>query len=168
MLTGTSLGQIRLIQNNGTRTTPSFALTAGNYGNLSTSSYSVPKFADFDKDGDLDVITGATDGKVHLYLKDGFTFTSANWFPSVDVGWSSIPAPVDLDGDGDMDLLVGAETAANVVFMENTGNNTFVQNMNLVSGVSFGSYNRPSFGDADNDGDYDLLIGSLWGRFKIL
>jgi len=166
MLTGTSLGQIRLVQNNGTSTAPAFALTAGNYGNLSTSSYSVPRFADFDKDGDLDVITGATDGKVYLYLKNGSTFTSVDWFPSVDIGWSSIPAPVDIDGDGDMDLLVGAETAANVVFMENTGNNTFVQNMSLFAGVSFGSYNRPSFGDADNDGDFDLLIGSLWGDLK--
>lgn len=58
------------------------------------------------------------------------------------------------------------ELAANVVFMENTGNNTFVQNMSLFAGVSFGSYNRPSFGDADNNGDFDLLIGSLWGDLK--
>jgi len=166
LITGTSGGQIRLVQNNGTKFIPQFALTSGNYGNLSTSSYSCPRFADFDKDGDYDVVTGATDGKVYLYLNNNGSFTLADWFSTVDIGWTSIPAPVDLDGDGDMDLLVGAETSANVVFMENVGNNTFTSNPSMITGINFGSYNRPSFGDADNDGDYDLIIGSLWGDLK--
>ncbi|MCA0388015.1 MAG: T9SS type A sorting domain-containing protein [Bacteroidetes bacterium] len=166
LITGTSTGQIRLVQNNGTKFAPQFALTSGNYGNMSTSSYSIPRFADFDKDGDYDVVTGATDGKVYLYLNNNGSFTQANWFSAVDIGWTSVPAPVDLDGDGDMDLLVGAETASNVVFMENVGNNTFTSNPSMIAGINFGSYNRPSFGDVDNDGDYDLIIGSLWGDLK--
>jgi hypothetical protein len=166
MVSGTSLGQVRLIKNNGTRMLPNFALTAGNLGNMSTSSYSVPKFADFNNDGFMDVVIGATDGKVYLYLQTINNFNLVNWFPTVDVGWSSFPAPVDLDGDGDMDLLVGGETSASVIFLENTGNNTFVTNQSFIAGINFGSYNRPSFGDVDNDGDYDLVIGSLWGSMK--
>lgn len=166
LVTGTSLGQVRLIQNNGTASQPQFALTAGNFGNISTSSYSVPRFADFDNDGDQDVVTGATDGKVYLYLRNGSSFTQANWLAAFDVGWSSVPAPVDIDNDGDIDLLIGSETSSGVIFLENTGSNTFVQNQTLVAGVNFGSYNRPAFGDADNDGDADLVIGNLFGSLK--
>ncbi len=166
LLTGTSLGQVRLIQNNGTATQPQFALTAGNYGNISTTSYSVPRFADFDRDGDQDVVTGATDGKVYLYLRNGSSFTPADWFAAFDVGWSSVPAPVDIDNDGDIDLLIGSETSSGVIFLENTGNNTFVQNQSIFAGVGFGSYNRPALGDADNDGDPDLIIGNLFGTLK--
>lgn len=166
LISGTSTGQVRLIQNNGTAIQPQFALTAGNYGNISTSSYSFPRFADFDKDGDQDVVTGATDGKVYLYLRDGNTFTLANWFSAFDAGWTSIPAPVDIDNDGDIDLLIGCETAAEVIFLENTGNNIFVKNQSFISGINFGSYNKPAFGDVDNDGDQDLIIGNLFGSLK--
>lgn len=166
LLTGTTSGQIRLVKNNGTNLIPQFALTSGNYGNLSTSSNSVPRFADMDNDGDYDVITGATDGRIYIYLNNAGSFTLASWTPTADVGWSSVPAPVDIDDDGDIDIIIGSETAATVIFLENTGNNTFVQNQSFVTGVNFGSYNKPSFGDADNDGDQDLIIGSLWGEMK--
>jgi hypothetical protein len=155
------------VRNTGTATAPKFELTAGNLGNISFSSQSFPRFIDIDKDGDLDIVSGAFDGKIYVYLKNGASYSqNTSMFGTVDIGYSSVPAPVDIDNDGDIDMLVGAETNADVKFYENTGNNVYVLNMNFMNGVNFGSYNKPSFADIDNDGDQDLLIGSLWGSIK--
>lgn len=167
LLTGADLGQVRLVRNTGTATAPAFELTAGNLGNISFSSQSFPRFVDIDKDGDLDIVSGAFDGKIYVYLKNGSGYSqNTSMFGTVDIGWSSVPAPVDIDNDGDIDMLVGAEANADVKFYENTGNNVYVLNTSFMSGVNFGSYNKPSFADIDNDGDQDLLIGSLWGTIK--
>ncbi len=167
ILSGSDLGQVRLLKNTGTATAPKFELTAGNLGNISFSSQSFPRFTDIDKDGDFDIVSGALDGKIYVYLKNGAYYSqNTTMFGTVDIGYSSVPAPVDIDNDGDVDMLIGAETNADVQFYENTGNNIYVLNMNPVSGVNFGSYNKPCFSDIDNDGDQDLLIGSLWGSIK--
>ena len=50
-----------------------------------------------------------------------------------------------------------------VRFYENLGNNQFVENNLLISGVTFPNYCRPTFSDIDNDGDLDLIMGKIDG-----
>lgn len=49
-----------------------------------------------DNDGDYDVITGATDGRIYIYLNNAGSFTLAPWTPTADVGWSSVPAWISM------------------------------------------------------------------------
>ena len=83
------------------------------------------------------------------------------------VGGYSESAPdfCDIDADGDLDLFVG-EFMGWVSFFENVGDSSTPE-FNLVERqydsllvVQFGGRANPDFYDLDNDGDYDVLIGS--------
>ncbi len=160
MLCGMWDGKFYYFRNNGTNLKPIFNPVSTNFSNLTVNSYSSPVFVDFDKDGDFDIISGALDGKVYLFINNNGSFTANNSiFGFIDVGWMSSPAIADIDGDGDLDLLVAAETGTDYRFYENTGNNVFVQNNSLFAGISFPSYSSATLADVDNDWDYDLIIG---------
>jgi len=89
------------------------------------SSQSTPTLADIDKDGDLDLFGGNTNGDITFYQNTGtasnpaFTFET-DFFGSIDVGLQSAPDFADIDGDGDLDLFVGEEDG-NINFYENSG-----------------------------------------------
>jgi hypothetical protein len=70
----------------------------------------------------------------------------------------------DLDGDGDMDLLVG-DFNGFIQYFENTssGNNLTFTFIEEVGDIDLSGNSVPTFGDLDNDGDLDMLIGQLNG-----
>lgn len=80
-------------------------------------------FADFDNDGDLDLIFADYDIGISLYMNDGAgNFTRVN-DPALDVKapWSSVAAG-DIDGDGRMDVIFGkwGEKREHAVILRNT------------------------------------------------
>jgi hypothetical protein len=89
---------------------------------------SAPAFVDIDADGDMDLFSGATDGKIYYHKNTGHatnpTFSARtgaeNPFDSVDVGTASRPAFVDADGDGDMDAFIG-DFYGKIYYYENAG-----------------------------------------------
>lgn len=165
LLSGTWLGKFVYFKNEGTSTSPSFKQTSTTFSNFTLNSYSSPVFVDIDKDLDYDIISGALSGQVYLYVNNNGTFTqNTTMFNGIDVGWTSSPSLADLDNDGDLDLLVGAETGANTSYYTNDSNNVFTLNSTTFSGVIFPSYCSPNFTDIDNDDDYDLIVGNLWGE----
>lgn len=92
-----------------------------------------------------------------------FGLTTANT-PAV------IPVAVDIDGDGDLDMMAG-EGYGTFTFYENRGTtqvplyDTTVTNPFNISGVS-PAFPLPTFGDLDNDGDYDMIAGeNYYGSF---
>jgi len=111
---GTSDGTLYFYENIGTPTTPQFQFRPSYFaviridGNGATVS-----LADFDDDGDFDMVSGDWLGKFQYFRNDGtrfgprFTKTTAS-FSSIDVGLYSSPVFVDLDGDGDKDIVAGA------------------------------------------------------------
>jgi hypothetical protein len=164
LLSGIWTGKFQYFKNNGTSSNPVFQLSTSSFSNLNPGSYSSPMFIDLDGDNDLDIVSGALNGKLFCYLNNNGTF-SANTtiFAAINVNGFSYPAFADLDFDGDLDLFVGAEYSSNCKFFINTGNNIFVQNDSMLTGVSYSSNCSPTFSDIDNDGDFDLLYGKLNG-----
>ncbi|MCE1188974.1 MAG: T9SS type A sorting domain-containing protein [Ignavibacteria bacterium] len=164
MLCGNWLGKFEYFKNEGTNKKPLFRPTTASFSNISVSSYCSPIFVDIDKDGDLDILTGGLNGKLRLFINNNGSFAEdGTIFSAINVNGSSMPAMADIDGDGDLDLLVGAENSTDTHFYENKGNNVFVQNDTLMTGVTFQNDARPTFYDVDNDGDYDLVIGGRFG-----
>ncbi|MHC4994925.1 MAG: FG-GAP repeat domain-containing protein, partial [Planctomycetota bacterium] len=138
-----------------------------------------PNLADFDGDGDLDIICGE--------FLDGFTFflntgtrDKPVYAPGVrltDHGQPIkmdlqmiTPSAIDWDKDGDVDLICGDEDGR-VAFIENTGRvvnaaplfrqpRYFQQE---AENVKFGALVTPVGFDWDNDGDDDLICGNTAG-----
>jgi len=67
------------------------------------------RWADFDGDGDPDLVVVGDWMKVSLFLNEGGRFTEANPSAGLDqsAGWWNCVEAADLDGDGDMDLVCG-------------------------------------------------------------
>jgi hypothetical protein len=164
LLSGSILGQLYFAKNNGTTSLPDFMRATSGFTSLNPGFRSAPVFVDIDGDGDYDIVSGRSAGTLILYVNNNGTFTTNNtMFSNVSVSYGSIPTFADIDGDGDLDLLVGSDDNNSSKFYINNGNNSFELNNTLLAGISFPSGSSPAFVDIDNDGDFDLFIGRLFG-----
>jgi len=132
---------------------------------LYDSGYSFvrPCVADFDNDGDLDLIIGFSKGALIYFKNTGnatvFSYTKMSK-PIVQISDENLsPFPVDIDNDGDIDLVVGTKSGK-VYFVENLGTTGDFPTFQVGSVIVTGGVNtRPALSDADNDGDLDLFLG---------
>ncbi|MBI5849650.1 MAG: VCBS repeat-containing protein, partial [Planctomycetes bacterium] len=138
------------------------------YANYSFSLNSVTAMADFDRDGDLDLVLGGGfpqanyDRSIRLLRNDGrgyFTFDPSA--TPVDRGASTSVSghffEYDIDGDGDMDI-VGNRLGAGIALWLNDGTGRFSDGRYTRFSIppSFSSQNVRA-GDVDADGDLDLV-----------
>ena len=180
-------GFIYLMRNEGTTAKPKYAapvkVQAGGkavdvYGRPS------PNFADFDGDGDLDLLCGE--------FVDSFTYfenTGTRRAPKYAAGRKLIhksktltmdlemimPSAVDWDGDGDVDLIVGDEDGR-VALVEHTGQVREglpqflppVYFKQQADEVKFGALSTPVGFDWDGDGDEDIICGNTAGYIAFI
>jgi hypothetical protein len=106
--------------------------------------------ADFDGDGDLDVLTN----ELAWYENDGFGGFVARHGIGVIDGGTSIDA-ADMDGDGDLDVL-GVEVDGTAVWYDNDGWGSF-GTRTVLTGTDLSLVHAADF---DADGDLDVLTGS--------
>ncbi|MCK4614984.1 MAG: VCBS repeat-containing protein, partial [Thermoplasmata archaeon] len=138
--------------------------------NIHVSTRGTPSLADFDLDGDYDLIVGSGDGNV--YFKEN---TGSNYYPiftpteltdSISVESNSAPAIVDLNGDGNTDLVVGRQDGT-LTYYRNEGDNrkpVWKEDDTVFAGIDAGRNSRPVFVDYDRDGDFDLIVGGNTNR----
>lgn len=138
-----------------------------------------PNMADFDGDGDLDLICGEFIDRFtwfeNIGTRENPKFTEGRFLSNsrgvikMDLEMI-IPSAVDWDKDGDVDLIVGDEDGR-VAFVENTGNiednmplfNSPVYFRQKAGHVKFGALVTPYSTDWDDDGDEDLIVGNSAG-----
>ncbi len=137
---------------------------------------SSPQFVDYDNDGILDFISGSYyPGDVYLFrgLGDGKyaevkTILDEDGKPLVQqVG--SWPAAVDWDADGDLDILFGSFSGG-LYLKSNLGTREEPKYSREIAGINVegtrkheADYANPVFADWDDDGTWDLVIGTSNG-----
>ena len=118
----------------------------------------IPKLADFDQDGDLDVfvtvsrVTGEGENEVLLYENINEQYF-LNWRVHDLMDFPVDMDTADVDGDGDMDLFVTARDANDLVWLRNDGfqadwvADTIELNANAPLGIVAGLINDDPFPD---------------------
>jgi len=154
-----------LARNNGDGTFTEVAQQAGVQGPAPLSFQHGSAWADYDRDGDLDLFVATTGGAPHaLYRNEGNgTFTDVAQAAGIAPLWVGARAGIwaDVDADGWNDLFLPIWNLPNQLF-HNHGDGTFGE-IAQAAGVAGGDHATSSacFGDYDGDGDPDLYVCSV-------
>ncbi len=169
-------------ENTGSVVNPTFATPVFNPFNLTDVAYAgTPNFADFDNDGDLDLLSGESgiDYGNFVYFENVGTATAPEFTTPVKNPFGlqyledyNLPTISDMDFDGDVDVLTVNEYGE-MFYFKNTGTVSAPQFADPVSnpfGISDTPLNDIAFitlVDIDNDKDIDLMCSEAEaGNFR--
>ena len=145
---------------------------------LDVGTESFPAFADYDGDGDLDLLLANKidpyEGtRAHVYRLENVggpgdpTFKFSGRL-AIDPAYHYAPEFADLDGDDDLDILMGTWNKG-ISFYRNNGSQSDPK-YDLVDEayvtLTRGSNTTPTLGDLDGDGDLDLMSGESSGTIN--
>jgi hypothetical protein len=129
---------------------------------------------DFDRDGDLDLLTSTWDtaGPLHYFRKDGDTFNDVTTEAGLDglLGGLNMNQ-ADYNDDGWVDVLVlrgawiGATGRYPNSLLRNNGDGTFVDVTFAAGMTEHYPTQTGAWADYDRDGDLDLLAGAESNKF---
>ena len=136
---------------------------------LPRGSTSIPTLVDLTGNDRLDLVSGGSDGRVHLYRNEGTAETpdferQEGAFEDVKVARRSAPAFHDVDGTGTLDLVVGSE-GDGLVLHRNLGTAEapiFDGTPELVD-LDMPRYTTPLFVDLFDTGNPALVSGGRSG-----
>ncbi len=152
---------------------PNWVREPGNVAGIELDGWAYPALADLDDDNDFDLVVGAGNGSIYVYLNTGSPQVAA-WPETPDLtlnaGGSAAPALDDLNGDGLLDIVSG-HGSGTLDYFQNTGTTSvpaWTHQTDAYGGVSEAEGLQPAFVDLDGDTDLDMLVGLcgqvLWYR----
>ncbi|MBM4175781.1 MAG: VCBS repeat-containing protein [Ignavibacteria bacterium] len=164
LIYGTSDGTLYFYKNIGTPTSPEYQYDGSQFqvirieGGASTVS-----LADYDNDGDIDLMSGDWLGKFQYFKNEGSSLNpkfkkTETIFTNIDIGSYSSPVFVDLDQDGDYDIVSGGLNGK--VYCHINNGMFFAANTTLFGHINVIGRAAPAFVDIDGDGDLDLLVAA--------
>ena len=188
--TNNSNDRLILFKNMGTANNPLYQLADTNFLGVNNSVTKInrimPTFGDLNGDGKPDLLIGDLNGKFHCYentsVGSSITFNklSSDYF-SMYAGTSAAPQLFDLNKDGKLDIIMGRKNGT-LAYFENSGtaqapiftSNATIDSIGkftvaesfLSGGVPyyFDGYTTPQVCDLDNDGRFEIILGSDQGR----
>ena len=190
MLAGEAAGKVRLFTNTGTDGAPVFDagpyLQVGQPGakaDINVGGRATPTPVDFNGDGRKDLVLGAIDGKVRVYINEGtdgtpdfrtVQYAQDNGADLAVPTGRSVPCLLDLDGDGKKDLLTG-NTEGQLLFYHNVGTDqapafsgyVYVESSGIPIDLAGSARSRPFVCDWAFDLTPDVLIGSGDGLVRL-
>ena len=133
---------------------------------VSTGAYSSPCLADYDGDGNDELLTGGENGIVRAYkITDNLTLEDMGIILNTDLK-DPMPSAGDLNGDGTIDIAVGSASGELRVYYGDAS----------LSGTEYSGYNTyetltdwcaPCIADTDGDGRAELYAGTAEGYIGI-
>jgi len=187
VILGDSEGYVHIHLNVGTAAQPRFDTGArvqvgppGNKFDLNVGYRATPCVVDWNEDGLFDLLVGALDGKLRLYLNEGGSLppdfrhtlfvSDGSGDLLVPFGYSS-PTMADFDGDGTKDLICG-NAEGELYYYANHGTHAApvfsvgwpCESLSQPIELGYQGRSRPFALDWDGDGRQDLLVGSNQGR----
>jgi hypothetical protein len=188
-LRGPQRGQVYVARNEGSTAAPRYAqpfrLQDAQGQIVETYGWPSPCLADWDGDGDLDLLCGEFLNRF-TYFQNVGTRTAPQYLPGVRVKLADgsplememqmiTPVAVDWDRDGDPDLICGEENGR-AAFIENTGRTKDgvplllkpVYFQQQADELKCGALATPCGVDWDGDGDWDLICGNSAGWIMFL
>ncbi|MCP4373573.1 MAG: VCBS repeat-containing protein [Deltaproteobacteria bacterium] len=165
---GDRYGDTYFFENIGGAYNPTFGPKQYNaFGLSDVEGSSHPTLVDIDHDGDQDIFIGSYEGI--LYFENMGNVNTPNFGPpqTNPFGLTGVdPTFVDINADGDLDAFIG-DNSGNTLYFENIGTNNSpaygAAQINPFGLIDVGGDSSPTFGDIDNDGDFDAFIGDKGG-----
>jgi hypothetical protein len=190
LLIGLSDGTARIYFNTGTDAAPVFdnwqsveVGPAGSKTPIDVGARAAPMVVDWNNDGKKDLLTGALDGLLRLYINEGtdtapdfvtVSYVQENGDALLVPTDRSSPEVADFNGDGKKDLLAG-NTEGQLLLYLNAGTDAAPAFSGYITVESDGqeidlpsitpsqwARSRPFVCDWNNDGYWDILVG--WGQ----
>jgi len=169
LLSGSQMGDIKYYENTGNVSGPAWTANHSRFSSIDHSIYSAVAAGDLDADGELDLVVGDLSGNLYYHRNTGTSFVfESTEFTGINVGGWSSPRLYDMDQDGDLDLCVGREDGQ-ISFFENTGtplDAVWTEDISLFSGLDVGGNAVMTFGDINQDGTLDMLVGKSFRAVK--
>lgn len=164
LIYGSADGELYFYRNTGTSKKPSFKLESQLFEPIRISGGSASvSFADFDNDGDFDLLSGDYLGGFQYFENKGSktrpSFKKNNRvLNSLRVPAFSTPIFIDINNDGLLDIISGALDGKIYCFIKSA--NGFIENHNLLKNIRVREKSSVAAADINNDGLVDLLVCS--------
>jgi hypothetical protein len=163
LIYGTSNGNLFFYENTGSISDPQYQYNPAYFKVIKASGSSTVSFADYDNDGDFDLLSGSPYNGLVYAVNNGSSSaplfdTASVIFSGISPGFRCSPVFIDIDNDMDYDIVSGYSGGTLKLYINNNG--TFTENTTMFANVFVNYQSVPAFADIDGDNDPDLLVGS--------